>query len=371
MDWRFVTRCFIRFCASGGLIPAVCFSLLAQSGASQQSWQGRTVDEYNQRIEQLGGENSAGDSTASSGSARQEVLEYRIGPNDVVSISVFDAPDLDRSVRVSAGGEITLPLLGTFDAAGRTPHELEAAIADRLRAHYMRDPQVSVFVQEMESHGVSVFGAVEKPGVYQIRGVASLVEVLSLAQGISEDAGDTVIVVRGSAAPEEMATTAEVDAGGANPNGVTAVSGETVEVSLARLLDRPDPQDNVLIYPGDVVKVTRAGVVYVVGEVHKPGGYVLNANQKISVLQALALAEGLTGTAARRRAVIIRTDAVTGQRTQIPIDLGKVLAGRTPDAQLESRDIVFVPNSAARTSLYRGTETVVAMATGIVIYHLP
>ena len=216
--------------------------------------------------------------------------EYRIGANDLVAVSVFDAPELNRSVRVSASGEISLPLLGAFQAAGLTPRELESAVADRLRAHYMRDPQVSVFVQDMQSHGVSVFGAVEKPGVYQIRGVASLVEVLSLAAGIARDAGDTVIVVRGGEAPGQPANAGGTNAADATqnnlssapnttgnttsantPNGATAVAGQTIEVSLARLLDRADPQDNILIYPGDVVKVTRGGTVYVVGEVHKPG----------------------------------------------------------------------------------------------------
>jgi len=230
----------------------------------------------------------------------------------------------------------------------------------------------------MQSHGVSVFGAVEKPGVYQIRGVASLVEVLSLAAGIAQDAGDTVIVVRGSEAPRPAANAPGANGAEASnsslssaPYGATAVAGETIEVSLARLLDGADPLDNILIYPGDVVKVTRGGTVYVVGEVKKPGGYVLTANQKISVLQALALAEGLTSTAARSRAIVIRTDAVTGQRSEIPIDLGKILTGKAEDPRLESSDIVFVPNSAARTGFYRGTEAVVAMATGLAIYHLP
>ncbi len=119
------------------------------------------------------------------------------------------------------------------------------------------------------------------------------------------------------------------------------------------------------------MKVTRAGTIYVVGEVRKPGGYVLTANQKISVLQVLALAEGPTSTAARSKAMVIRTDATTGQRSEIPINLGKILSGKAEDPQLESSDIVFVPNSAARAGFYRGAEAVIATASGLAIYRLP
>jgi polysaccharide export outer membrane protein len=385
IDWRWIAQRLALVFASGVLVATVCVPLLGQSeqppgnDSAAPAWPAGTTADYNQRIEQLGGGNSVASEPEVPGLPGEAAApEYHIGANDLVAVSVFDAPELNRSVRVSASGEISLPLLGAFQVAGRTPGELETSIADRLRGHYMRDPQVSVFVLDMQSHGVSVFGAVEKPGVYQIRGVASLVEVLSLAAGIAQDAGDTVIVVRGSEAPRPAANAPGANGAEASnsslssaPYGATAVAGETIEVSLARLLDGADPLDNILIYPGDVVKVTRGGTVYVVGEVKKPGGYVLTANQKISVLQALALAEGLTSTAARSRAIVIRTDAVTGQRSEIPIDLGKILTGKAEDPRLESSDIVFVPNSAARTGFYRGTEAVVAMATGLAIYHLP
>ena len=385
-----IARGVAPLCALGMLLAMVCGSAIALSGQTPgddpatQTGQGNTTQDYNHRIEQLGGDSLGNGPEVPGVPGEPGAPEYRIGASDLVGVSVFGAPELNRLVRVSASGKISLPLLGEFLAAGETPRGLETSIADRLRAHYMKDPQVSVFVQDMQSHGVSVFGAVMKPGVYQIRGVASLVEVLSLSGGIAPDAGDTVIVVRGSEAPAttRVATSSSSAPGGtstAGPdggagiasNGATAVAGETIEVSLAQLLDRADLQDNILIYPGDVVKVTRGGTVYVVGEVHKPGGYVLTANQKISVLQALALAQGLTSTAARSRTVIIHTDPTTGQRSEIPINLGKILNGKAEDPQLESNDIVFVPNSVARAGFYRGTDAVVALATGLAIYHLP
>jgi polysaccharide export outer membrane protein len=286
---------------------------------------------------------------------------YRIGPDDLLDIAVFDVPDLSRTVRVSAGGDISLPLLGAVPVAGQTPQELEASLAAELRARYMKDPQVSVFVHEMQSHGVSVFGAVTKPGVYQIRGAKSLIEVLSMAEGLADDAGDTVTIVRGTA---NEATTPEIAAGDPSAPAVA-----TIAVNIAGLLSGDGTKSSVLVFPGDVVKVARAGTVYVIGEVHRPGGFVLHANEDISVLQAISLAEGLTGTAARSQARIIRTDSVTGKRTEIALNLGKMLNGREADIELESRDIVFVPNSAARSTLTRGGAALINITTGLAIYH--
>jgi polysaccharide export outer membrane protein len=315
-----------------------------------QPWQNGTSADYNRRLEQL------------QHSLPSEATSYRIGPDDLLDVSVFDVPDLSRTVRVSAGGEISLPLLGSVPVAGQTPQDLEESLAAELRAHYMKDPQVTVFVKEMESHGVSVFGAVTKPGVYQIRGARSLIEVLSMAGGLADDAGDSVTIVRGGGVNQ----TASVEAAVGDP---APQAGLTTEVDIAGLLEGDDAKSNVLVFPGDVVKVASAGTVYVVGEVHRPGGFALHANSSISVLQAISLAEGLTSTAARSQARVIRTDPVSGKRTEIALNLTKILSGKEADPQLEARDIVFVPNSAARSSLYRGGEALVQITTGIAIYH--
>jgi polysaccharide export outer membrane protein len=134
------------------------------------------------------------------------------------------------------------------------------------------------------------------------------------------------------------------------------------------LVESADSALNVPVRPGDIVKVPRAGIVYVVGEVQKPGGFVLQNNENISVLQALALAEGPTHTSAISRARIIRTDPSTGDRTEIPMNLGKILSGKKPDAFLQPKDIVFVPNSAAKSVFYRGSEAALQTATGVAIY---
>ena len=312
--------------------------------------------------------------------------EYRIGPEDVLNINVFEAQELNREVRVSAGGEISLPLLGSVRAAGLTPRELEFVLQELLHRTYMKDPHVSVFVREMQSHPVSVMGAVRRPGVFQIRGSKTLLEVLSLAEGLADDAGETVIILRGAALSAEPdpptdhaaasdppspgpQSPSEANAASSPVNDNRSASEGAVHVNLKDLLESADSRSNPLVHPGDIVKVTRAGVVYVIGEVRKPGGFVLKSNEKISVLQALALSEGLTPTASKGNARIIRTDQQSGERKETPINLGKILAGKAPDPFLGPKDIVFVPNSAAKTTMTRGVEAAAQTLTGLLIFH--
>jgi polysaccharide export outer membrane protein len=311
--------------------------------------------------------------------------ESRIGPDDLLEITVFEAPELDRSLRVPANGEISLQLLGAVKAAGLTPRELESVLQELLRRTYMKDPHVGVFVRELQSHPVSVVGAVKKPGVFQIRGTKTVIELLSMAEGLADDSGDTVLVMRGAGFPAskgkdavnqepqrgEVASPGPIEASQAGaPNGNPQQEGtDTIaEINLKSLLESADPTSNIPVHPGDIVKVTRAGIVYVVGEVKKPGGFVLKSNENISVLQAIALAEGLTRTSAKSQARIIHTDHDTGKRIEIPVDLGKILASRAPDPLLQPKDIVFVPDSSAKGAFYRGAEAVLSTATGVVIY---
>jgi polysaccharide export outer membrane protein len=299
-----------------------------------------TTAEYNRRLARL----------EQSVRGTADDAEGQIGPEDLLEITILGAEELNRTVRVNNAGEISLPLIGPLVAAGRTARELEQEIGRRLAERYMRDPQVSVFLKELNSRGVAVFGAVARPGVYQVRRRSSLVEMLSLAGGLAEDAGDRVLITR---SPERV------------------LAGElapVVEVHLKDLLQSGRPELDLPIWPGDVVRVPRAGVIYVVGEVHKPGGFLLRSNENISVLQSLALAEGLTRTAARSRVRIIRTDASTGARQEIPVDLGRILDGKAPDLLLQPRDIVFVPNSTARGAFYRSAEAAVGIVSGLIVF---
>jgi polysaccharide export outer membrane protein len=316
-----------------------------------------TSDDLNQRLQELAQEAEATSSTSP--------RAYRIGPEDLLEITVYEAPDLNRSVRVSEDGMISLPLLGSVQAAGLTPSELETVIQDLLRHNeIMKDPQVGVLVRELQSRPVSVFGAVKRPGVFQTRGPRSLLEILSLAEGLAPDAGDSVIVMRA----KDLSRTSV--SAGLDENAVdTELPEGALEIDLKELLESGDPESNVTVYPGDVVKVARAGVVYVVGQVIRPGGFVLANNKNISVLQALALAEGFTRVAKKSKGVIIRT-AEDGSRSEIPVDLSKMLKGQTPDTYLQADDIVFVPGSGAKAALIRTTD-VLTRVVGMTVYRAP
>ena len=342
----------------------------APSVQAPSAFRGVTTDDYNQRLGQL-------KQSLSGTLGNSDAEDYRIGPQDLLEISVFQAPELSPTVRVSGSGEISLPLLGAVQAAGLTPKALEFVLQELLRRSYMKDPHVSVFVKEMQSHPVSVFGAVKKPGVFQIGTPRTLVEVLSLAEGLAEDAGDSVIVMRGAGLPGAAQSVPDDRLGGTKPSvpvvSASPAAGEntdenTVDTNLKNLLESGDPRYNVIVYPGDVVKVARAGVVYVEGEVKKPGGFMLKTNENISVLQAVAMAEGLTRTAKRSHARIMRTDEATGARTEIPINLDKILAGGLADPLLHPKDIVFIPNSTAKSALYGGTQGIVAAIGTAAVY---
>src|SRR6266849_6641543 len=221
-----------------------------------------TAEAWNRRLKALLDSNPS----APAVSAR----EYRIGPEDVLNINIFEAQELNREVRVSAGGEISLPLLGSVRAAGLTPRELEFVLQELLHRTYMKDPHVSVFVREMQSHPVSVMGAVRRPGVFQIRGSKTLLEVLSLAEGLADDAGDTVIILRGAALFQEAEPSTDLSAVTDQPspgtqnagevkavssglNGNQSASENAVQVNLKVLLESADSRSNPLVRPGDIV----------------------------------------------------------------------------------------------------------------------
>jgi polysaccharide export outer membrane protein len=332
--------------------------------------------------------------------------DYRIGPQDLLDINIFEAPELNRTVRVSENGEVSLPLLGGIHVVRLTARELENTLAAKLR-EFLKDPHVSVMVTAIESHPVSVIGEVNKPGVFQVRGSKTLLEMLSMAQGLAPDAGDEVLVMRnagynrgqdgsaqttqaGSGETGSKVTNGSKSETGPDYNGKDSAvknnatasiagtndagadrtqQGDTLAINLRHLLNSRDPGLNVPIYAGDIVKVTRAGIVYVVGAVRKPGGFTVKGNEQMSLLKAIALAEGLSSTSSKGHTRIIRTDEGSGKRSEIPVELGKILDGKAPDMNLQAADIVFVPNSTGKTVLFRSTDAIINTASGVAIFH--
>lgn len=327
-----------------------------------------TTADLNRRIGQL---------VRSVPAAESDPGAYRIGANDVLDLKVFGAPELNETVRVSDVGDVSLLLGGSVRASGLTADELQEALEHKLRT-YMNEPHVGVFVSKVESHPVSVLGEVSKPGVFEIREPKSLLEMLAMAQGLADDAGDTVLVMRGagtaegSPAPHLARAAQSVKTSSSAPSGTDgrAADGyDTIHIDLKHLLDSGDPRYNVPIFPGDIIKVTKAGIIYVVGGVKRPGGFVMRSNEEMSLLKAVALAQGVDGTAAKSHTRIIHTDEISGRRSETPVDLGKILAGKAPDIPLRAADIVFVPRSNSKAALLKATETSIATASGFVIFH--
>jgi polysaccharide biosynthesis/export protein len=327
----------------------------------------QTTEEYNRRLEQLR-------PSSPSGASEDKKADYQIGAQDLLEIKVFEASELNSSVRVSANGKISFPLLGSIQAAGLTAQEFEALLEYKLH-QYMKDPHVDVLVNSVESHPISVVGAVKKPGVFQVRSPKTALEMLSLAEGLAEDAGEEVLIMRGAGwestgsqinqepSPRPLAASDSRESG-TEPKGTE----DTIRVNLKTLLENGDARTNVAVYPGDIVKVPRAGIVYVVGEVKKPGGFVLKNNEEMTVLKVMALAEGLTLTAVKNQARIIRTDPDSRQKKDIPINLGKILDGKAPDPALQATDILFIPNSNGKYAAFRGSEAAISAITSLLVF---
>ena len=293
------------------------------------------------------------------GFCQEKFSPYRLGPEDTLTIRVLEVEDIsNQAMRIDKSGFLDLPLAGRVNAAGLTVPELEAVIAVRMRK-FVHDPRVSVHVSEYRSQPVSVIGAVNTPGVHQLQGPKRVIEILSMAGGLRSDAGPVLQITR-------MKTFGPLPLPGAQ----TDASGEytTAEVDLDRLFKGKTPADNILVLPQDVVSVLKADIIYVVGEVRKAGGFPLKSREKLTILQAISLAEGMDLRANKKKVTILRTPPAGGERTQIAVDMSKVLANEAPDLVLQADDIVVVPNNAPRSVALRAAETALQIGTGVVIF---
>lgn len=267
-----------------------------------------------------------------------------IGAGDLVELSVFDTPELSGKLRVSNSGDVTLPLVGSIHVAGLTATEMQDLIRRKLIDDgFMNDPQVTVFTAEYATAGVSVLGEVKNPGVYPALGSHNLVDYISLAGGLTSMAGAHATVTR---------------AGSSN-------SPQEVKISSK---EPSNPQNNPDILPGDSIFIEKMGLIYVIGEVVRPGGFPMDHDDHLTILQALALAQGTTFSAKKSAAVIIRSTP-QGRET-IPENLRKIFASKAPDEALHDDDILFIPNSAGRTAL-KNTESILPVAASATIYRVP
>lgn len=283
---------------------------------------------------------------------------YTLGAGDVIAVRVLELEETGTdSIRVDPDGQISLPLLGRVKAGGLTVAALERELVARLKT-YIREPVVAVSVVEYRSQPVSVIGAVGEPGVHQLEGRKTLVEVLARAGGLREEAGNTVKITRRIEWGPIPLPSAALDESG---------RFSVAEVSLRDIMQATNPAENIQILPNDVVSVPRADVIYVVGEVNKPGGFTLRERDSISGLQALAMAEGFTKFASPDHAVIIR-QPMGAERVEIAVNLRDVLRGKHRDVELLPEDILFVPTNVTKSAFAKVLQTALQAATSAVIY---
>ncbi len=290
---------------------------------------------------------------------QQPRSDYVLGPGDQMNVWMMgiDEPQT-RAVSVDPGGYVDLPMAGPVKAAGLTLAELRVRINEELK-RYIRDPQSSITITEYRSQPVSVLGAVKDAGVRQLQGGRRLLEVLSLAGGLAPDAGEWILLTR------EHSSGSLPVAGATTDEKTGSVSGQ---INVAELMSGHRPDLNIEIMPHDVISVTRARMVYVLGEVGKPGAFVLNERSGVSVLQALSMAGGFTRTASPGHTRILRSVPGSTDRQDQSINLRDILEGKKADITLHADDILFVPDSLAKNASLRAIEAGIQVGTGLVIW---
>ncbi len=287
---------------------------------------------------------------------------YLLGPDDQVEISGPELTEVaNKPMRIDGDGDIQAPLVGRVHLAGLTVQEAEQKL-NKIMSTYIRQPQVVVSVVEVRSQPVSILGAVNAPGVHQVQGHKTLLEMLALAGGMRPDAGYSIRVTRELEWGCLPLPKAQLDASG---------QFSVAEVNAREIMEAKNPEENIQIFPHDVISVPKAEMVYVIGEVKRSGGFVLGEHQSISVLQALSLAEGLSGPADTRHAKILRLQRDADQREELAVDVKGVLTGKKPDVALQGDDILFIPSSTSKKAALRTLEAAIQTGTGLAIWRMP
>ncbi len=282
---------------------------------------------------------AAGPAQSAQPGADDSPVALLLDAGDLLQVSVFDTPELSDKLRIDDAGEISLPVGGSVKVSGLTAKQAQAAIEERFRQkNILRDPHVEVFVLEYVTQGVTVTGEVKSPGVYPWLGKHTVLDFISIAGGVTPAASKTVTVNRRN---REQVLSFQL--------------GNSLQVSGADLQ----------VQPGDRIVVTRAGIVYVVGDVGRPGGYLVESKEYITVLQAIALAQGMNKTA-KYDAKLIRNSSAG--RTEAELPLKKILANQAADPKLQDGDILFVPVSGSKLWADRSVTAILQMAVGVVIY---
>jgi len=316
---RFLSRSWLV------LLVALCsFHLLAQTPATAAPPPSAT----------------ANDAAAPPSSRPPASSNTELGVGDLIEIAVFGVPDLSTKTRIGGSGDVYFPLIDYVHIAGLTTDEAQALIQKRLEdGGFVRGPHVSIFVDESASQAITMVGEVNRPGPYPAIGERRLFDLISAAGGLSDKAGRNITIERR-----------------ANP-------GQPLQLQLSSNLAE-DTKNNVDVFPGDTIVVSRAGIVYVVGDVNRPSGFLIEDNA-LTVLKALALAGGSTRTSALSKTKILRQTPSGIQ--EVPVNLKKVLYAKAPDMALFNGDILFIPGSGAKAAAYRTVDAAMSLSTSLAI----
>jgi polysaccharide export outer membrane protein len=278
----------------------------------------------------------------------------KIGPGDLISLTVSDCPEMSHNFRVNSAGLLTLPhLKEPIVAAGKEPTQIEAEVADALvKGEVLVSPVVTASVVEYRSVPVSVMGAVKHPIVFQAIGIVTLVDALARAEGLSTDAGAEILVSRSNAASAEPSLVQRIPVYG--------------------LMVQADPTLNIRLYGGEVVRVPSAGKVYVVGNVKKPGVYPIQDGNESSIFKMVAQCEG-TLQYTSKQAFIYRREGGKEQRNEIPVEIAKIMDRKSPDVLLQANDILYIPDNKGRRLTSQTIERIIgfgtATGTGLLVWH--
>ena len=310
---------------------------------------------------------------APSDQPKATLTDYTVSPEDLLDIQVMDVPEVSRTYRVSSNGFLTLPLLPEpMTAAGETLDQLSHMIAAKFHdAGMLNNAQVIVSLKETRFHTVLVSGEVMKPLSYPIFGPTRLLDIIVQAGGLAPDAGSNAVIMRGEIGMRaDVENSAQLDA--VNPSA----DGKSFTLDIRRLVATGQDKSNILLYPGDRVTVQRAALIYLLGAVTRPGGYVLTeARQQITAIKALAEAGDVTSIAKKDKIVILRRDpsSPSEQRVEIPVDYKSIVKGKMADIRLKPDDILFVPESTKTKILKATTTAAISVVTNtsaaLLIYH--
>ena len=268
-------------------------------------------------------------------------IDMLIGPGDEGEMKVYGIPELSTHFRVESSGDTFLPLIGKFHMAGLSADAAQAQIDEKYESGgFLRDPHVNIYIKEYMTQGISVLGEVNHPGIYSALNARKLYDLFLIAGGLTARAGKTVTITHSKEPDKPVAVTLE--------NGLAA------------------NQANVDIQPGDTINVSRAGLVYVIGEVTRPGEFVMETTQTPSLLQILAAAAGPTRTADLSHARVIRRTPKGVESKDV--DLKKIMQAKAGDFEVQPGDIVFVPSSRTKGLMPGGAGGIVSMLTNLAIY---